>query len=112
MTISKLDKPIWHAYFDQVSKTLVGKDAELAVEALAIGSQVQAEWVPLLGIVYDPRSDILAVMVEGLDHMIRQPQTLYVDMTGGALASMEVIDADQVRHIVRLRAPLTLPPHP
>lgn len=110
MAIAKIEKQHWHDYFDRVSKVLVGKNAELEVEALAIGSQVQAEWLPLTGIVYDARADILAVMVEGFDHMIRHPQTVFADMTGSALTSMEVIDADQAHHIVRLRDPLMLPP--
>ena len=110
MSISKIDKPNWHDYFNHMSKILIGKNTELDVDALEIGAQVQSDWAPLLGIVYDPHSDILAVMVEGLDHMIRRPQTVYVDMTGAALASMEVIDADQVRHIIKLRDPLMLPP--
>ncbi|MDC8760147.1 DUF5335 domain-containing protein [Janthinobacterium fluminis] len=108
MTIAKIDKPNWHDYFGRISKTLVGKNAELEVDALEIGSQLEADWVPLLGIVYDPASDILAVMVEGLDHMIRHPQTLYVDMLGSELLSMEVNDADHFRHIIKLRDPLLL----
>lgn len=110
MAILKIDKPKWHDYFDRVSKILVGKNTELEVDALEIGSQIQAEWVPLMGIVYDTRSQILAVMVEGLDHMIRDPQSVFVDVSGGALSSIEVIDADQFRHIIKLRDPLMLPP--
>ncbi|HEV7814324.1 MAG TPA: DUF5335 domain-containing protein [Janthinobacterium sp.] len=112
MTISKLEKPVWKNYFDRMSKILTGKNAELEVDALEIGSQIQAEWVPLTGILYDPQSDTLAVMVEGLDHMIRRPASLFVDMEAGALSSMEVIDADQVRHIIKLRDPLMLPAPP
>ena len=110
MSITKLEKPEWHDYFDRMSKILIGRSAELEVDALEIGSQIAADWIPLLGIVYDPHSDILAVMVDGLDHMIRQPKTIFVDMNGSALSSMEVIDAEQIRHIVKLRDPLLLPP--
>ena len=109
MTISKIEKPHWQEYFDRMANTLVGKNAEVEVDALEIGSQIEAEWVPLLDIVFDPASDILAVMVEGLDHMIRHPQTIYVDTLGNELMSMEVIDADNFRHIVKLRDPLLLP---
>jgi hypothetical protein len=109
MAISKIDKSKWQEYFDRMSKVLVGKNAELEVDALQIGSQIELEWVPLMGMLYDPQGDILAVMVEGLDHMIRHPQTLFVDMTGSALTSLEVVDADQMRHIIRLRDPLMLP---
>lgn len=110
MAISKLDKPHWHDYFNHMSKILIGKNVELEVEALEIGSQIESDWVPLFGMVYDPNSDILAVMVEGLDHMIRHPQEVYVDMLGSELTSMEVLDSDQFRHIIKLRDPLMLPP--
>jgi hypothetical protein len=110
MATVKIDKPQWHHYFDQVSKTLIGKSAEIEVDALDIGSQIEAEWVPLLGIVYDARSDILSVAVDGLDHMIRHPQSVFVEISSNNLASIEVIDADQFVHIVKLRDPLLLPP--
>lgn len=109
MAIAKIEKAVWRDYFDRVSKASEGKNVELEVEALEIGSQIELEWVPLMGLLYDPKNDVLAVMVEGLDHMIRRPQTVFVDMTGSALTSVEVIDADQVRHIIRLRDPLMLP---
>ncbi|CDG82074.1 DUF5335 family protein [Janthinobacterium agaricidamnosum] len=110
MAIFKLEKNDWHAYFERIAKVLMGKSAELEVDALSIGSQLQARWAPLMGIVYDPRSDILAVMLEGLDHMIRHPQTIFVDMQGDVLNSLDVNDADNFRHIIKLRDPLPLPP--
>jgi len=111
MAIMKIDKPDWQAYFDRMAKTLEGKSAEIDVEALEIGSLVEAEWVPLLGISYDPYDDVLAVVVEGLDHMVRQPQSLFVDVELGQMSSMEVVGGDGYRHIVKLRDPLRLPPH-
>jgi hypothetical protein len=110
MALSKLEKPKWHAYFDNMSKVLEGKRAEIEVDALAIGSQVEAEWLPLLGITYDPKNDIVQVALEGLDHMIHKPRDVFVDMTAVDLSSVEVIDNDDFRHIIKLRDPLMLPP--
>ncbi|MDB5840148.1 MAG: hypothetical protein JWQ23_2100 [Herminiimonas sp.] len=110
MALRKLEKQQWHAYFDGVSKTLGGKQAEVEVDSLQIGAQIEAEWLPLLGIVYDHKSDIIEVLLEGLDHLIQKPQDVYVDQEGLALTSMEVVDADDVRQIIRLRDPLMLPP--
>ncbi len=110
MATVKIDKPQWHHYFDQVSKNLIGKSAEIEVEALDIGSQIEVEWVPLLGMVYDPHGDILSVAVEGLDHMIRHPQSVFVEVSHHNLTSIEVVDADQFVHIVKLRDPLLLAP--
>ena len=109
MAIAKLEKATWHPYFDKVSKILDGKSAEIEVTSLTIGDQVEAEWLPLLGIVYDQKDDLIEVVLEGLDHMIRKPQEVYVDQEAAMLRSMEVIDADGVRQIVRLRDPLMLP---
>ena len=110
MTMSRLEKRNWQTYFDGVARQLEGMSAEIDVEAMSIGSQVEAEWVPLLGISYDPKSDVLSIAVEGLGHLIRRPQTIFIDVELGRLASMEVIDGDNVRHIVKLREPLPLPP--
>ncbi len=108
MTTSKLEKPQWHDYFDGVTKALSGKRAEIEVNSLALGSQLQAEWVPLIGITYEPRSDMLEVALEGLDHLIRHPQELYVERDAATLKSLEVVDADGAHQIVRLRDPLLL----
>jgi hypothetical protein len=110
MALSKLEKPKWHAYFDNMSKVLDGKRAEIEVDALAVGSQIEAEWLPLLGITYDPKDDIVEVVLEGLDHMIHKPRDVFVDQTAADLSSVEVIDNDDFHHIIKLRDPLMLPP--
>lgn len=111
MAVSKLEKPAWHPYFDHVSKLLGGtKRAEVEVAALNLGDQVEAEWLPLLGIVYDPKDDLIQVLLEDLDHVIYRPRQVFVDQEAVVLTSMEVIDESGVRHIVKLRDPLMLPP--
>lgn len=109
MTTAQLDKAEWQTYFDRVSKALTGKQAEIEVDSLQLGSQIEAEWLPLLGISYDPKSDVVEVLLEGLDHLIHRPRTLFVEHEGAGLRSMEVIDGDDVRQIVKLRDPLMLP---
>lgn len=110
MATSEIKRDNWQAYFDRMSKQLLGKSAEIDVEALQIGSQIEAEWVPLLGVSYDGNNDVLSIAVEGLNHMVSRPKSVFVDVELGQLASMEVTDCDDVRHIVRLRDPLLLPP--
>jgi hypothetical protein len=112
MATVKLEKEAWQTYFDRISKLVVGKQAEIEVAALSIGDQIEAEWVPLLGISYDPKDDLVEVLLEGLDHLIRHPRDIYVDQGPAGLASMEVIGADDVREIIRLRDPLMLPYSP
>ena len=108
-TTSQLHKAEWQHYFDRIARGLSGKRAEIDVTSLALGSQVAAEWLPLLGISYEPRFDMLSVMLEGLNHLIRRPVAVYVEVDYGQLVSMAVMDHEQVRHIVKLRAPLNLP---
>jgi Family of unknown function (DUF5335) len=108
MTTRMISKPDWRPYFDQVSKTLVGRRAEIDVLSLKLGSQVQAQWVRLLGIAYDPKNDLLEVALEGLDHMIPKPLEIYVEEGPTGLESLSVLDSDGNRQIIRLNQPLVL----
>lgn len=109
MTTERLEKSAWHGYFDAMSKILPGKQAEIEVNGLHIGAQIEADYAPLLGVVYDPRNDILEVLLEGLDHTIANVRDIYVDHDGVNVNSIAVTDADGVQQIIRLRDPFALP---
>ena len=51
--------------------------------SLALGGQVQANWVALIGLVYDPKDDLIEVALEGLDHLIHNPPDI------GAVAGLD-----------------------
>ena len=104
-----LEKSEWHGYFDRVSRALLGKRAEIEVASLELGDQIEAEWVPLLGITYDQKDDVLEIALLGLDHLIPKPRQIFVDEGLTGSTSLEVIDHAGVRHIVQLREPLILP---
>lgn len=108
MSIEKLDKQSWHKYFDSISKSLTGKQAEIAVESLAIGSQLESEFAPLIGIVYDQKSELLEIMLEGWEHNISHVEEIWVDHDGISLKSVSVVDKDGVQQIIKLRDPLML----
>ena len=110
MTTLKLDKPAWQTYFDRVSRTLEGKRAEIEVDSLELGSQIEADWSPLIGIAYDHKSDLIEIDLEGLDHLVFHPRELYVEHDATGLKSMEIIDDAGQRQIVKLRDPIMLPP--
>ncbi len=57
MASRKLDKSEWRAFCDHLSKALLGSDSEAVNASLSVGEEVAAEWVVLLGVAYDPRSD-------------------------------------------------------
>ena len=110
MATVKLDKAEWQKTFDQMSKSLlVGKQVEIEVIGLNIGAQLEQRWIQLMGISYDPKDDLIEILVEGLDHLIPKPREVWADQGAIGLASIEVIDADDVRQIIRLREPLMLP---
>ena len=63
----------WRTFFDRMSKGLLGKRAEVEVASLELGDQITAEWVPLLGITYDSRDDLIDVAFDRANHLIRHP---------------------------------------
>ena len=109
MTIRRLEKPEWRPFFDTMSKILEAKVAEVEVASLDLGDQTQAEWLPLIGITYDPRDDAVEIALDGHDHMIRKPREIYLDDGASGLTSLEIVDADGVRQILKLKDQLMLP---
>lgn len=115
MALKKLDKAEWQGLFDHLSKILMGKRAEIETASLDWGDQIEAEWLPFLGITYDPKSDLVEIVLEGpkrenIDHLIRHPREIYIDVGGTGFRSMAIVDGDGVMQIVTLRDPLMLPP--
>ncbi|WP_206530240.1 DUF5335 family protein [Nordella sp. HKS 07] len=88
---------------------LAGKQVEIEVAALGLGDQILTQWVPVLGLVYEPKSNSVEIAVEGLDHMIRDPKAVYAEQDRGEVTSIEIIDKDDVRQILKFRDTLLLP---
>jgi hypothetical protein len=109
MAAQKIDKPEWRAFFDWFSRGMLGARVELEVASLDLGDQIEAEWLPLLGITYDDKGDLLEIALEGLDHLIYGPREVWADLNVGELVSFEVIDDRGVSQIIKLRQPLMLP---
>jgi hypothetical protein len=100
----------WRPFFDRVSKALLGKRAEIEVASLELGDQIVVDWIPMLGITYDSRDDLLDVALDRASHFIRHPREILVEEAQTGLASVAVVDEDGARQIIRLRDPLMLPP--
>ena len=109
-TLRVIPKTEWRSFFDRVSKVLLGKRAEIEVATLDLGDQVVAEWLPMLGITYDSKDDLLDVALDRLTHLIRRPREIVVEEGETGLTSVAVVDADGARQIVNLKDPLLLPP--
>ena len=108
MSIRKLDKAEWRSFFDRLSKTLEGERAEIETTSLSLGAQVQANWVPIIGLVYDPKDDVIELALNGLDHLIQKPRDVYVDEQADMVGSFEIVDANNASHIVKFKAPIAL----
>jgi hypothetical protein len=106
---TKLDKAELHRLFDRITKDLADNPAEVDVASLQLGNQIDAQWVPLLGLSYDPRNDSVAVVLEGIDISISKPRELYFDGDGEEWAALDIIDAEGTPHVVQLKAPAPLP---
>ena len=109
MTTQRLDKQSWQEFFDRTAKDAVAKQASVEVASIELGDQIQVSSLPLLGITYDPKSQIIEIAMDGVDHLIRKPSEIIVDLEGNSLAAVKISDADGNDHIVKLKEPLALP---
>ena len=110
MAIQAVPATEWRGFFDRLSKALLGKRAEIEVASLDLGDQIVAEWLPMIGITYDSRDDLLDVALDGTDHLIRHPREVIVEEGPSGVTSIAVVDGDGARQIVRLKEPVPLPP--
>lgn len=108
MTIAQINKAEWKTFFDQMSKSLEGNLAEVELNSLAIGSQIQTQWTPLFGISYDNKKQLIEVFMENLGHRIANPEKVFVDQQGFSISSLEIIDEDDTKQIIKLRRPLSI----
>jgi hypothetical protein len=109
MPTRKLDKDQWRTALDRISKTLEGKQAEIEVASLSLGDQVEAEWLPLFGITYDPNDDLVEVALEDLDHLIEHPREIYIEEGTEGVTALEIVTADGAKQIIKLKESLMLP---
>ena len=95
--------------FDRMTGELSGTRVEVEVESLQLGDRIEAQWLPLLGLSYDPRDDAIAIILEGIDITISRPREIYLDGTDNEWTALDIVDADGMQHVVQLRDPLRLP---
>ena len=112
MTARKLEKTEWRRFFDWVSKDSSASVPRSRSPRSPSAIRSKRKWLPLLGITFDPKNDILEIALDGLDHLISRPREIYIDDSAGVLSSLEVIDSDGISQIVQLREPLFLPAPP
>ncbi len=109
MALRKLDRSEWEAYFDSFSKDERVKMGEVEILGKSVGAQLEEEWMPLVGLAYDPKDDEFEVITEVVDHHIRHPREIWVDEDVDGLKTVEVVQAEGIKHVVELRRPPALP---
>ena len=112
MVMYNLPKRAWKSYFEVMSDALIGKWAEVEVASLDLGDQIVAEWVPLLGVTYDDKDDLVDVALGGenqLNHLIRRPAQIEVVDDADGLRSIAIRTGDGTVQVLKLKDPLRLP---
>jgi hypothetical protein len=110
MASAQPQKGSWSAVFNAVSKAATGKRVEIEVDSLSLGAQIEAAWLPLLGIDYDQKNDLIEVALDGHDHLIRHPREVQIEEAVGGLTAIRVVDGEGTQQIIKLRDPLMLAP--
>jgi hypothetical protein len=109
MGIQKFERSKWPDVCAAVSIALLGKRAEIEVVSLSDGLLIEARWLPVIGIAFDPVNDLLRIMLDGVDHFVFQPKEMYLDFGLGGVQSLGILDKENAWQIVLLRDPLMLP---
>jgi hypothetical protein len=108
MSRQALPRSEWRRYCDRLSKATAGLRVELDVASLDLGDRVEARWLPLVGLVFDARGDVLEVALDGLGHSISSPRELLLEETERGLVAIEVVAGDDTVETLRFREPLRL----
>jgi hypothetical protein len=109
MGIQKFERSKWADVCAAASIALLGKRAEIEVVSLSDGLLIEAHWLPVIGIAFDPVNDSLRIMLDGVDHFVFQPKEMYLDFGLGGVQSLGILDNENAWQIVLLRDPLMLP---
>jgi hypothetical protein len=109
MGIQKLDRSKWIEVCAAVSSGMLGKRAEIEVVSPVDGVLIEARWLPMIGIVFDPVNDAMKIMLDGVDHFVFQPREMYLDFGLGCVQSLGILDNENSWQIVLLREPVMLP---
>ena len=98
----------WRRYCDRISKAVAGRRVELDVASLDLGDKVEARWLPLVGVVFDARGDVLEIALDGIGHSILSPREVLLEETDRGLVAIEIVGADDTVETLRFREPLRI----
>jgi hypothetical protein len=112
-TTKQIPRAEWKAYFDEftrqhlqqhLQKHLHDDEVEVAtIEVVSplVGDQFEARDARLLGLGFDPKSDVFEVLLEGVDHLVFHPKEIWViEEQGGFPLSIELVRDDDERELL------------
>jgi Family of unknown function (DUF5335) len=109
LTTRELPRGEWTQFFNDFSRELDSPLVTVEVAGQEIGAQVEAERLRLTGITYDHKDDILVVgldakggLPEELEHIVYQPQKIYLANDEAGLTVFDVEDAEGHQTLVRV----------
>ncbi|HEB97172.1 MAG TPA: hypothetical protein ENI96_12185 [Sedimenticola thiotaurini] len=112
MATQIIEKERLKDYLDHFSIVIPTELTEIEVASLELGDQIAAEWVPLSGLSYDPKDDVILVDLDNgkYEHTIQQPVEFAVQEGDDGIQSFEVKCSKGHLHIIKFRQPRQLPP--
>ena len=87
-----LERRDWQNILDHISRAESSHKVTIEVDREDLGAQKEVENVPLHGVSYDPKGDMIAIRAGAVEHMIARPERIDVAHAGTDLIAMEVTD--------------------
>jgi hypothetical protein len=114
-TTREIPPASWQEYFEGLTRRHqddgVPRAATVEVLSPRLGDQFEAITARLLGLTYDPRSRVLEVLLEDLDHLSFRPAQIWViEDEGGYASALELLHWDGSKEIIYVQR--TGPPAP
>ena len=103
-----LHKNEWQTYFNDVSRHLLGKGVDIQVISQDLGAQHEGVAWQLLGLSYDPNDNSLNVTTKNLDHSIKDPVSIEIELDGPLLKAIQIEQSDGTKEIIQIMEPLAL----
>jgi hypothetical protein len=105
----ELSREEWGTYFTDFSRDLDTLAATVEVAGRDVGAQTEADRLVLTGITYDRGDDIVVIgldaeggIVEEVEHIVYQPQKIYVASEEDGTTTFDIEDAEGHQTLVRL----------
>lgn len=109
MTTRKLSKDQWHTYFQNLSEVMPAHEVRIEALHTGIGDQIDAEREVVSKIDYNSASGALHIYGKDRGHLVLEPTAITIEGEVAHLKALEVVDKDNVKHILTFKPLAALP---